>query len=326
MNERRGARRRCAAPPTGALCALLLAAGAAALPGVAGAQQGPDFDRIDYTVTRVAAGIYMLSTPVGGNVGVSIGEDGVLVIDDQFAPLAPKLRSAIALLTDRPIRFLLNTHWHGDHTGANEAFARTGSVIVAQRRVRERLASPPPATLSGRTPPAAAAAALPVVTFDREVSLHLNGDDVEMTHASAAHTDGDAIVRFRRANVVHMGDTFFYGTYPFVDSNSGGTYAGLIAAVEETLATVDDTTRIIPGHGPLCGRKELQEFRDMLVVVRDRVARLIRAGRSQEEVIAAKPTAEFDAKWAGGFWKPEQWVARVYVDLKRTLPAKGQRS
>jgi glyoxylase-like metal-dependent hydrolase (beta-lactamase superfamily II) len=304
---------------------MLLAAGAALLPGAAGVQQAPDFDKVEYAMTPVAAGIYMLSTPVGGNVGVSIGEDGVLVIDDQFAPLAPKLRAAIALLTERPIGFLLNTHWHGDHTGANEAFARTGSVIVAQRRVRERLASPPPAILSGRTPAAAPAAALPVITFDREVSLHLNGDDVEMTHASAAHTDGDAIVRFRRANVLHMGDTFFYGTYPFVDSNSGGTYAGLIAAVEETLATVNDSTRIIPGHGPLCGRKELQEFRDMLVVVRDRVARLIRAGRSQEEVIAAKPTAEFDAKWAGGFWKPEQWVARVYVDLKRTLPAQGKR-
>jgi glyoxylase-like metal-dependent hydrolase (beta-lactamase superfamily II) len=325
MNPQRGSRHCRGTCRTCALHALLLAAGAALLPGAAGAQQAPDFDKIEYAVTPVAAGIYMLSTPVGGNVGVSIGEDGVLVIDDQFAPLAPKLRSAVALLTDRPIRFLLNTHWHGDHTGANEAFARTGAVIVAQRRVRERLASPPPATLSGRTPAAAPAAALPVMTFDREVSLHLNGDDVEMTHASAAHTDGDGIVRFRRANVLHMGDTFFYGTYPFVDSNSGGTYAGLIAAVEETLATVNDSTRIIPGHGPLCGRKELQEFRDMLVVVRDRVARLIRAGRSQEEVIAAKPTAEFDAKWAGGFWKPEQWVARVYVDLKRTLPAQGKR-
>lgn len=289
--------------------ALLLVHGAAA--------QQADFSKVEYQTVKITDSLYMLSTPVGGNIGVSIGSDGVLIIDDQFEPLAPKLRAALALLSDKPVRFLINTHWHGDHAGANESFGRNGAVILAQENVRVRMASPPPATLSGKAPPAAPPLALPIVTFDRGMILHLNGDDLEVTHLRAAHTDGDAVIRFRKANVVHMGDTFFVGTYPFVDSNSGGTYDGMIAAVEAILATVDDQTRIIPGHGPLSGKRELQAFRDLLVTVRGRVMKLIREGKSQDEVIAARPTAEFDAQWAGGFWKPEQWVARVYVDLKR---------
>jgi cyclase len=286
--------------------------------------QERDFAAVEYQTTRISDSLYMLSTPVGGNVGVSIGTDGVLIIDDQYEPLAPKLRAAVALLSDRPIRFVLNTHWHADHTGANGRLARTGSIVIAQQNVRSRMAAPSPGTLSGRAPPLSPPEALPIVTFEDGLRLHVNGDDLTVTHVRAAHTDGDAIVRFEAANVVHMGDVFFVGSYPFVDNNSGGTYSGLIAAVEKTLATVDERTRIIPGHGPLSGKRELQEYRDLLVTVRDRVARQVRAGRSQEQVIASRPTAEYDARWAGGFWKPEQWVARVYVDIKRELSS-GER-
>ena len=281
--------------------------------------QQADFSKIEYKVEAVAPNLYMLSTPAGGNVAVLIGDDGAVVIDDQFDQLAPKLRSAVALLTDKPIRFLINTHWHGDHTGGNAAFGRTGSIIVAQGNVRRRMSAVQVATLSGRQTPPSPPEALPVVTFEESLSLHLDGDDLEVSHVANAHTDGDAIIRFRKANVVHMGDTFFVGSYPFIDSNSGGTLDGMIAATARMLGEVDAQTRIIPGHGPLSGKAELQEFHDMLATIRERVAKLIKQKKTLDEVIAAKPSADFDAKWAGGFWKPEQWVGRVYVDLKRTL-------
>ena len=294
---------------------------ATAVAGSANAQQA-DFSKVEYTTVRITDSLFMLSTPVGGNVGVSIGADGVVLIDDQYAELTPKLRAAVALLSDKPVRFLINTHWHGDHTGGNAAFGTQGAVILAQGNVRKRMSSVQVGSLSGRQTPPSPAAGWPVVSFDESVSLHLNGDDLSIFHVPAAHTDGDAIVMFRQANVVHMGDTFFVGSYPFVDNNSGGTYDGMISAVDGMLSRVDDNTRIIPGHGPLAGKKELQQFRDMMVTVRGRVQKLIKAGKTQDEVIAAKPTADYDAQWAGGFWKPEQWVARVYIDLKRNEPLK----
>jgi cyclase len=219
------------------------------------------------------------------------------------------------MLTDKPIRFLINTHWHGDHTGANASFGRIGSIIVAQGNVRRRMNSTQIANLSGRATPPSPAAALPVVTFEESVSLHLDGEALDVFHVANAHTDGDAIIRFRKANVVHMGDTFFVGSYPFIDSNSGGTLSGMIAATARMLSEVDDNTKIIPGHGPLAGKVELQEFHDMLASMRERVLKLIRQKKTLEQVVAAKPSADFDSKWSGGFWKPEQWVSRVYVDV-----------
>ncbi len=285
---------------------------------VAMAQQ-QDLSKVELKVTKVTDNIYMLSSPVAGNIGVSIGDDGVAIIDDQFAPLAPKIRAAIALLSDKPIRFVINTHWHGDHTGANESFGRNGAIIVAQGNVRKRMAAKQIGSLSGRETAASPAAALPIVTFAESTTLHYNGDDLEVTHLPAAHTDGDVIIRWRKANVLHMGDNFFVGDYPFVDNNSGGTYNGMIAAVEWALASIDDNTQIMPGHGPLSNKKGLQEYRDMMVTVRERVLKMIKQKKTLEQVVAAKPTADFDAKWAGSFWKPDQWVGRVYADLRRTI-------
>jgi glyoxylase-like metal-dependent hydrolase (beta-lactamase superfamily II) len=287
--------------------------------GTALAQQQPDFSKVELKVTKVTDNIYMLSTPVAGNIGVSIGADGVAIIDDQFAPLAPKIRAAIALLSDKPIRFVINTHWHGDHTGANESFGRNGAVIVAQGNVRKRMSAKQIGSISGRETPASPDAALPIITFAESATLHYNGDDLEATHLPAAHTDGDVAIRWRNANVIHMGDMFFVGDYPFVDNNSGGTYNGVIAATEWALAIADDNTKIMPGHGPLSDKRGLQEFHDMMVTVRERILKMIRQQKTLEQVVAAKPTADFDAKWAGSFWKPDQWVGRVYVDLRRTV-------
>jgi glyoxylase-like metal-dependent hydrolase (beta-lactamase superfamily II) len=280
------------------------------------AAQQQDLSAVKIEAVPVAGRVHMLLGS-GGNIGVIAGEDGVVMIDDQFAPLAPKIRAAIAMLSDRPVRFLINTHWHGDHTGGNEALGKTGAVIVAHENVRRRMSVEQLSTFTGRRTPPAPAEALPVITFDREVALHLAGEEIEVTHVAAAHTDGDAIIRFTKSNVVHMGDCFFNGMYPFIDSGSGGTVKGVLAAVDRVLASTDENTKIIPGHGPLASKADLQAYRDMLATTSERIAKLIRQGRTQEQVIAAQPTKDYDAKWAGGFWTPEQWVQRMYVTLKR---------
>lgn len=266
---------------------------------------------------NVAPGVYML-VGRGGNVGLTVGADGAAIIDDQFADMAPKIRAAVALLSDRPVKFVINTHLHGDHTGGNDAFGKSGAVIIAQENVRKRLGTPQvnPSTNAPIEP--RARDALPVVTFADTATLHFNDDDLEFTHLPNAHTETDIVVRFRKANVVHMGDTFT-GGFPFIDGNTGGTLDGFIRAHETVLATVDDDTRIIRGHGPLGNKAELQAYHDMLVTVRDRVARLVKAGKTQEQVFAARPTKEFEEKYGGANFNAEQWIGRAYVDQKAAL-------
>jgi cyclase len=268
------------------------------------------------TVT-VAPGIYMLLGR-GGNVGLTAGTDGAAIIDDQFADMAPKIRAAVAMLSDQPVQFVINTHLHGDHTGGNDAFGKTGAVIIAQENVRKRLGTPQvnPSTNASIEP--RAREALPVITFANSATLHFNDDDLEFTHLPNAHTETDILVRFRNANVVHMGDTFT-GGFPFIDGNTGGTLDGLILAHEQVLPTVDENTRIIRGHGPLGNKAELQGYHDMLVVIRDRVAKLVKAGKSQDQVIEARPTKEFEEKYGGANFNAAQWIGRAYVDQKIAL-------
>jgi len=293
-----------------------LAVALIALPvGVLHAQQ--DFSKVEVTSTKLGEGVYVLFG-AGGNIGVSSGSDGVVLIDDQYAPLSRKIRAAVALISDKPIRFVLNTHWHGDHSGGNENLAGSGALIVAHENVRKRMSVEQFLEAFGQKVPASPALALPVVTYAESVSLNLNGDELQAFHVPPAHTDGDSIVHFRKANVIHMGDTFFNGLYPFIDASTGGSLEGMIAAADKVLGLANDSTQIIPGHGPMAKKADLKAYRDMLAGVRDKMKPLVAAGKTLAEVQAAKPTLAFDATWGGGFLKPEQFVAVAYASLGGT--------
>jgi glyoxylase-like metal-dependent hydrolase (beta-lactamase superfamily II) len=263
----------------------------------------------------VSDGVYMLMGR-GGNMGLSIGDDGAFLIDDQYAPLTEKIKAAIAAVTDKPVRFVVNTHWHGDHTGGNENLGEAGAIIVAHENVRKRMSVEQFSAAFNRTTPASPEGALPVITFADAVTFHWNGETLHVFHVNASHTDGDAIIHFEKANAVHMGDTFFNGFYPYIDVSAGGSMDGMIATANKLLAMVDDNTKIIPGHGQLSNKSELRDYRNMLEKARDRIAKLIDEGKSQEEVVAAKPTSELDEKWGGGFMRPDVWVGIVYDSMK----------
>ena len=276
-----------------------------------GAQQ-PDFEKVEIKVEKVAGSVYML-TGEGGNIAVTVGEDGVLVVDDQFAPLVPKIQAAIRGITDKPVRFVFDTHWHGDHTGGNAAFAKT-SIIVAHDNVRRRLAEGLPAS-SGRTLPPAPKEALPLVTFDQGVSFHMNGEDVRATHYPHGHTDGDAVVFFPKSNVIHMGDLFVTYGLPFVDVASGGTLRGLIDDVEKAMASVPDDVKVIPGHGPLSTKADVKKYTEMLKDCVRLVAAAIQQGKTLEQAKAEGVLAKYDAL-GQGFVKTAGYVELIYKELK----------
>ncbi len=264
----------------------------------------------------VSDGIYMLQGQ-GGNIGVSVGKDSTFIIDDQFAPLTEKIAGAIEKIAERPVQFVLNTHWHGDHTGGNENFGNAGAVIVAHENVRRRMAAEQFVEAFGRSVPASPKAALPVITFAESVTFHLNDDHIHAYHVDPAHTDGDSVIHFRDANVFHMGDLFFNGSYPFIDLSSGGSLKGVLAAVEGVLRQADENSKIIPGHGALATRRDLVAYRDVLDTVHQRVSGLIAEGKSLEEVLAARPTAELDESWGAGFMNPQTFLTIVYKSLTR---------
>jgi glyoxylase-like metal-dependent hydrolase (beta-lactamase superfamily II) len=283
----------------------------AAAPALA---QQQDLSKVEIKSEKVAEGVYML-TGAGGNIGLSVGPSGSFVIDDQFAPLTDKILAAIKAITPQPVRFVINTHLHGDHTGGNENLGKAGAIVVAHENVRKRMSVEQLNAFGRKTPPSPEGA-LPVVTFTDAVTFHWNGDEIRVTHAAPAHTDGDSIVRFVKADVVHMGDLFFNGLYPFIDTGSGGRVDGFVAAADQVLAATGEKTRFIPGHGPLASRADLQSYRDMLETLRDRIAKLKAEGKSRDEVIAAKPTADHDAKWGTGFMKADTFAGFVYDSLK----------
>jgi glyoxylase-like metal-dependent hydrolase (beta-lactamase superfamily II) len=274
----------------------------------------PDLAKVEFKTTKIAESVFMLAG-AGGNIGLCAGADGAFLVDDEFAPLTPRLKAAVAAVTDRPLRFVVNTHWHFDHTGGNEDLGEAGTLIVAHENVRTRMSTEQFIKGMNMKIPASPEKALPVVTFASGVTFHQNGEEIAVRHTAPAHTDGDSFVHFKKANVVHAGDLYFNGLYPFFDQSSGGSFSGMIAAADLLLATGDAGTKFIPGHGPLSDRAALQAYRDMLVAVRDAVLPLVKAGKSKNDVVAARPTARLDAAWGGGFLKPNDFVGLVYDSL-----------
>ena len=288
------------------IAALLLTASAA------GAQ---DVSQATIKVERLAPGVAVLFG-AGGNIGVSYGADGNIIVDDQFAPLTDKILAAIATVDPDPVKFVVNTHWHFDHTGGNENLGKRGAVIVAHDNVRTRMAAGQFMAAVNQTVPPAPGLALPVVTFAEGVTLHLNGDTLHVIHVANAHTDGDSLVRWQKANVLHMGDTFFHrASFPFIDLGSGGSIDGAIAAVGRGLSFANAATRIIPGHGPVAARADLVAYRAMLIDIRAKVAAGIAARRSKAQIVASKPTTRYGMP--DGFVKPDAFVATVYDSLSK---------
>lgn len=271
---------------------------------------------VKITTVPVTGNLYMLMGE-GGNIGVSVGADGTILIDDQYAPLSEKIVAALKGVSGTMPKFVINTHWHDDHAGGNEKFGNAGALIVAHDNVLASLKEAKAIPLFNLNKPPSPKAALPVITFHDEMTLHWNGDDIKLIHVANAHTDGDAIIHFNKANVIHTGDIFFNGFYPFIDTGSHGSIDGMIAAADRALALADDNTKIIPGHGPLARKADLAAYRAMLMTARKNIKALVDAGKTAAEVVAAKPTAALDAQWADGFLAADVWVKIVYDGMKR---------
>lgn len=281
---------------------------------LAGPVAAQSMEDVEIGVESIDDGVHIL-TGRGGNIGLVVTEDGAFLVDDQYAPLTDRIVAAVKSVTDQPVKFVLNTHWHGDHTGGNENLAERGTLVVAHENVRERMSSEQVSEFFGRTTPASPDGALPVVTFNDEVSFHLGGHTINAFHVPHAHTDGDSVVHLPEANVIHAGDVVFYGLYPFVDVDSGGSLEGMIVAVERIAELADENTTIIPGHGPLIDRAQLLEYHEMLSTVRERLESAIEDGKSLEAIQEAGLTAEYDEQWGDGFIPPDRWIELLHRGL-----------
>jgi glyoxylase-like metal-dependent hydrolase (beta-lactamase superfamily II) len=287
------------------MVALALTFGLAA----AGAQN-IDFASVEVQTVKVADGLYVLmGGPAQGNIAVSAGSDGILLVDSMYAPMHQKIMDAIARISRQPIRYVVNTHLHGDHTAGNDAMAKLGAVIISHENMRTRMAVP-----AAKTPPGA----LPVLTYTDSVTLRFNGEDIQIFHPDPAHTDGDSIIYFKRANVMHVGDVPASLRYPNIGVDDGGSVDGMMAAGRLVMKVANAQTRIIPGHlGPIVGFNEIEQQLAMFAAVRERVLAAIRAGKTVEQVVASKPTADFDQGRMGGAITPDRFVTLVYTDLSR---------
>jgi len=271
-----------------------------------------DFSKVEVKATKVAGNVYMLQG-AGGNIGVSVGDDGLLIVDDQFAPLADKIRAALKGLADKKLRFILNTHWHGDHTGGNIAFGPE-APIIAHDNVRKRLATEQKSTVFNSTTPPSPKEALPVITFNNSLSVHFNGEEIRAIHFPQGHTDGDSVIFFSTSNVVHLGDDFFAGRFPFVDLESGGSVEGLIRNIGEIIGKIPAGAKLIPGHGPISTVDDLKNYHRMLQQTTEIVRQKIAGGKTLEQVKSEGLPAEWEP-WGTGFIKTDRWVETIYKSL-----------
>jgi cyclase len=285
---------------------VLLAVALQAAP--APAAQAPDFSKVEIKTNKLASNFYVLEGQ-GGTIGVLVGPDGVFMVDSQFAPLSDNIAAAIRQLSDRPIKFMVNTHVHGDHTGGNENFAKMGVTIVARDELRARLASPP----NGPKPPAAA---LPTLTYKGATTFYMNGEDVQLIAVPAAHTDGDTMVKFPTADVIMTGDFYRSAGFPNIDRANGGTLNGMLAGLQAVVDAAGPATKIVPGHGAIVDKTAVAAHRQMIIAIRDKVATLVKQGKTQQEVIAAKPTSDYDAKVPQAGTTGERFVGQLYAEIK----------
>ena len=271
-----------------------------------------DFTKVQMKATKVAGNVYMLEG-AGGNIGVSVGDDGLLIVDDQFAPLADKIRAALKGIADKKLHFILNTHWHGDHTGGNVAFGPE-ATIIAHDNVRKRLSTEQKSTVFNSTTPPSPKEALPVITFDQSLTVHFNGEEIRAIHYPKGHTDGDSVIFFSTSNVVHLGDDFFAGRFPFVDLESGGSVEGLIKNIGEIIAKIPAGAKLIPGHGPISTVDDLKSYHRMLQQTTEIVRGKISAGKTLDQIKTEGLPAEW-APWGAGFIKTDRWVETIYKSL-----------
>lgn len=307
--------------------ALAAMIGIGALPAVAGDPppvSHASWDEVKFSSEKIRDGFHVLYGD-GGNIGLSVGDDGIYLIDDESSPITDKLLAAIREVSDAPIRFIINTHWHYDHAGGNETLGGEGAVIIAHDNARARMQTGMTYPGFDTTIDATAPAGLPVLTFNGESSLHLNGAEARAIYVPHAHTDGDLLVWFPDLNIIHAGDVFINGGYQFIDWFSGGSVDGTIAAMEKIIELANDDTLVIPGHGPLTGKARVRQVADMLITIRDRVRLLREQGKTVEEAIAAQPTMEWDAEFGAMMMPPQLLVTSIYLTLDGPLaPATGE--
>jgi len=277
-----------------------------------------DVSQIEITSQQVADGVYVLNTVTGGNIGLSVGDQGIFMVDTgQAVELMDKIMAKIAEISPQPVRFALNTHWHFDHVAGNEYLGKKGVILLSHENVWKRLTTEQTLTAFNMTVPPAAKEGQPVQTFADAMTMHLNDDDIVISHPGAAHTDGDALVYWQKANVLQTGDLYFEGLYPFIDVEHGGSINFMIDVATTVMETINDTTKIIPGHGPVSDKTKMQAYVAMLTGIRDNIRALIAEGKTMEEIVAAKPTQQFDEAWGKGFLTPDQFTQLVYSDLIR---------
>jgi cyclase len=293
---------------------LLLAGTAFAQQPAATPPPPPDFSKVEIKTTDLGDNMYMLEGQ-GGNITVAVAKDGIIMVDGQYAPLHDKIKAAIATISNQPIKYLIDTHFHGDHVGGNEPFAKDGVTVMAQDNVKNRLAAGTTNGLTGVKTPPVPQGALPSDTYTNFSKIRLNGRVADLKHIANAHTDGDTYVWFKTANVLSTGDTFTNGRYPNIDFANGGNIKGMIAAADAYLKLTNAKTRIVPGHGPVADKAVLTEYRAMLVTARDRMAKLVKDGKSEDDVVAAKPFADLDAKWAPTELASKNFIRVVYHSL-----------